>query len=171
MVNFDLERFRLKLREYRLLVNRNQSDLASYINLDYNELSNRLNFHKNARLSHDNVRAIVRALAEWGAITTRSQAEELLNLMLCPHFDPVDLQAGPLSKLTTNPIPDLVSNLEQNPGAAYATSSPLQQNPPFFINTHPVTRPEPLHNLSQQLSSFIGRAKEIAKLEKLLVEE
>src|SRR5436305_15169560 len=95
----DLEGFRLKVREYRLLVNRNQGDLAAYLNLDYNELSNRLNAHKKTRLSHENVRTIVRALAEWGAITTRAQAEELLNLMLCPHFDQVDLQARPLSKL------------------------------------------------------------------------
>ena len=39
MANADLDRFRLKLREYRLLVNRSQGDLASYLNLDYNELS------------------------------------------------------------------------------------------------------------------------------------
>ena len=83
MANADLERFRLKVREYRLLVNRNQSDLAAYINLDYNELSSRLNANKKVRLSHDNVRAMVRALAEWGAITTRAQAEELLDIMLC----------------------------------------------------------------------------------------
>ena len=53
MANVDLERFRQKLREYRLLVNRNQSDLAAYLNLDYNELSNRLNANKSSRLSHD----------------------------------------------------------------------------------------------------------------------
>src|SRR3954468_16229881 len=105
MDSAELERFRLKVREYRLLVNRNQSDLASYLNLDYNELSNRLNDHKNARLSHDNVRAIVRAMAEWGAITTQAQAEELLEMMLCPHFDPVDWQAKPLANLTTPAIP------------------------------------------------------------------
>src|SRR6476619_8597883 len=103
MPNPDLERFRLKVREYRMLVNRNQGDLAAYLNLDYSELSNRLNAHKNAHLSHDNVRTLVRALAEWGAITTQAQAEELLDMMLCPHFDPVDLQASPLSKLTASP--------------------------------------------------------------------
>src|SRR6476661_9388510 len=90
MSNVELERFRQKLREYRLLVNRSQGDLAAYLNLDYGELSNRLNAHKNAHLSHDNVRTMVRALADWGAITTRFQAEELLDLLLCPHFDLAD---------------------------------------------------------------------------------
>src|SRR3954454_180049 len=103
MDSAELDRFRLKVREYRLLVNRNQSDLAAYLNLDYSELSNRLNAHKNARLSHENVRTLVRSLAEWGAITTRSQAEELLHLMLCPHSDPVDLEHRPLSKLLPYP--------------------------------------------------------------------
>ena len=73
MAEADLERFRLRVREYRLLVNRNQSDLAAYLNLDYNELSNRLNAHKNARLSHDNVRAMVRALAEGAQLPLRSR--------------------------------------------------------------------------------------------------
>src|SRR6478735_7808812 len=116
LVNTDLERFRQKLLEYRLLVNRNQGDLAAYLNLDYSELSNRLNSHKNAHLSHDNVRTLVRALADWGAITTQAQAEELLDLMLCPHFDLVDLQARPLSKLVTSPtLTPADTNLTQNP--------------------------------------------------------
>src|SRR6476469_10363227 len=121
MASTDLERFRLKVREYRLLANRNQSDLAAYLNLDYNELSNRLNSHKNVRLSHENVRGIVRALAEWGAITTQAQAEELLDLMLCPHFDAVDLQAKPLAKLATT-LPQ-VNSTNYHPPAATATPS------------------------------------------------
>src|SRR3954454_11950663 len=104
MDSAELDRFRLKVREYRLLVNRNQSDLAAYLNLDYNELSNRLNANKKARLSHDNVRAIVRALADWGAITTTFQAEELLDLLLCPHFDQADLKAIPLAKLKATAV-------------------------------------------------------------------
>jgi hypothetical protein len=42
----ELERFRLKVREYRLLVNRNQGGAVSYLKLDYNQLSNLLNGHK-----------------------------------------------------------------------------------------------------------------------------
>jgi hypothetical protein len=165
MVNADLERFRLKVREYRSLVNRNQTDLAAYLDLDYNELSNRLNAHKHARLSHDNVRTIVRALAEWGAITTRAQAEELLDLMLCPHFDAVDWQARPLAKLAASPIP--------NPRGANVQPGPLA--PPESLtrppDLPPTTRPKTLHNLPQQLSSFIGRYHEMAELKKLVVQD
>lgn len=101
--DYDLDRFRAKVREYRLSVRRNQADLANYLNLDYTELSNRLNATKKARLSPENVRAIVRALAEWGAISTRAQAHELLDLVNCPHFDQVDWEARPLSRLTSEP--------------------------------------------------------------------
>src|SRR6476661_5701998 len=144
MSTTNLERFRQKLREYRLLVNRNQGDLAAYLNLDYSELSNLLNAHKNARLTHDNVRAIVRALAEWGAISTQAQAEELLDLMLCPHFDTVDLQARPLSKLATT-LPQ-VNSTNYHPPAATAT--------PSFKSNLQSDSPEPAQNLPQHFSSF-----------------
>jgi predicted ATPase len=180
MANADLERFRQKLREYRLLVNRSQGDLAAYLNLDYSELSNRLNAHKNAHLSHDNVRTLVRALAEWGAITTRSQAEELLDLMLCPHFDPADWQARPLSKLTsfkaspsTPPIPPFA------PVAAYPVNKagaapPIQtepaSSPPPLLNpqTIDITDPAPEYNLPMNLNPLLGREEEIAQVLELL---
>lgn len=95
----DLQRFREKVREYRSLVGRTQTHLANYLSLDYTELSNRLNATKKAKLSHENVRTIVRALAEWGAIATQAQALELLALMDVPSFDVVDWQAPPLARL------------------------------------------------------------------------
>lgn len=95
----NLELFRNKVREYRILAHHNQADLALYLGIDYTELSNRLNAYKRTRLTHENVRAIVRALAEWKAITTQSQAIELLDLMAAPYFDQVDWQAFPLDRL------------------------------------------------------------------------
>jgi predicted ATPase len=170
LANADLERFRLKVREYRLMVNRNQSDLAAYLNLDYNELSNRLNTNKNARLSHDNVRGVVRALAEWGAITTRAQAEELLDLVLCPHFDPVDWQARPLFKLTA-PTASTIPSLPEAPVVS-PTSPLITTNQQSAISQPKFTGiPATLHNLPQQLSSFIGRQKEVTHLKKLLVQD
>ncbi len=164
----DLERFKLKVREYRLLVNRNQSDLAAYLNLDYNELSNRLNLHKNARLSHENLRAIVRALADWGAITTRSQAEELLDLMLCPHFDEVDWQAKPLSKLAASLFRPKPQKLAPPPLEGY--QSLFETGTP--ASSYPLdSRLTPSHNLVQPISSFIGRQKEVRQLKNLLVED
>src|SRR4051794_2755472 len=168
MVTVDLERFRLKLREYRLLVNRSQGDLAAYLNLDYNELSNRLNAHKNAHLSHDNVRTLVRALAEWGAITTQAQAEELLDLMLCPHFDPVDWQARPLSKLASSPTSPVNPSIPgQAPSANYPVSKPVipvalptVTPPPLAVNLQPAaisTVSKAVHNLPRNLNNILGR--------------
>jgi predicted ATPase len=146
LANADLERFRLKLREYRLLVNRNQGDMAVYLDLDYSDLSNRLNDHKNARLSHDNVHNLVRALAEWGAIVTRFQAEELLDLMLCPHFGQADWQAKPLSKLSSSPP---LSSIPAIP-APYPSAS------------------YPVHNLPQTLNPLLGRRRELTQLLEIL---
>jgi predicted ATPase len=177
----DLERFRQKLREYRLLVNRSQGDLAAYLNLDYNELSNRLNAHKNAHLSHDNVRGLVRALAEWGAITTRSQAEELLDLMLCPHFDPVDLQARPLLKLVVSPT--LPSTPTPGPLPTHAASypallaqtaipaAPVSAGLPFSLINSQVALaagPEVSSNLPQTLNPLLGRQRELAQALEML---
>lgn len=166
MAGANLEHFRLKVREYRLLVNRNQSDLAAYLNLDYNELSNRLNAHKNTRLSHENVRGIVRALAEWGAISTRGQAEELLGLMQCPGFEPVDLQAKPLSRLAAD-APELFSTPAIKMVGAPTTTSAQA----LLDKTQAETGIEVLHNLPQQLSSFIGRYKEVAEVKTLLIQD
>jgi hypothetical protein len=95
----------------------------------------------------------VRALAEWGAITTRYQAEELLDLMLCPHFDQADWQARPLSRLAVSPTP------------TYTASNPVE-----LMTAALPSRPnlEPSHNLPPQLTSFIGRHKEVAALKALL---
>jgi predicted ATPase len=180
MANADLEHFRLKLREYRLLVNRNQGDLAAYLDLDYSELSNRLHAHKNARLSHDNVRTLVRALAEWGAIATREQAEELLDLMLCPHFDRADWQARPLSKLAASPtllIPTYTptafypNQIPVDPTAtALPTPSPGSDSLHALINYQPATptRLQPPSNLPQTLNPLLGRKRELAQLVELL---
>jgi non-specific serine/threonine protein kinase len=110
----------------------------------------------------------VRGLAEWGAITTQAQAEELLDLMLCPHFDPVDLQARPLSKLRASPTPT-ASPGNQSFVALPATGQ--SGEPPLNDRFSRVSPTEPLRDLPQPLSSFIGRHKEVAELTKLLIKD
>lgn len=147
----ELERFKQKIREYRLLSGHTQSDLALYLNLDYTELSNRLNGKKRARLSHENVRVIVRALAEWGGIASQAQARELLDMMECPYFDPVDWSARPLNRLKADPIPPL------NPAPVQVDQSKILAPPP-----------SPTAHLPVPLSSFIGREREVAEVASLL---
>lgn len=172
----DLERFRAKVREYRLLVNRNQGDLASYLNLDYTELSNRLNASKKAYLTHENARAIIRALADWGAIATQAQAKELLDLLACPYFDEVDWQARPLSKLSNPPRLNLTqaevaSNQLQNPGANLNGLTQNQVNSTGANNQQAanlIKQSKQKHNLPTQMNSFVGRQGEIGEITTLL---
>jgi preprotein translocase subunit SecG len=147
--DYDLDRFRAKVREYRLSVRRNQADLANYLNLDYTELSNRLNATKKARLSPENVRAIVRALAEWGAISTRAQAHELLDLVNCPHFDQVDWEARPLSRLIAEPaslsspanLPEPAAPVDKTETASSIAGPPATADPFFTLAKEPSTAP------------------------------
>ncbi|HEX2913169.1 MAG TPA: ATP-binding protein [Chloroflexia bacterium] len=138
----ELANFREKVREYRLLVSRTQTQLADYLNLDYTELSNRLNATKKARLSHANVRAIIRALAEWGAISTQAQACELLDLMNTPYFEEVDWQAPPLSRLKAS-----------TPAPTTETEDRLR-----VISTSP----SPL--IKTRLADFVGRVRELQEI-------
>src|SRR5579883_1549404 len=98
----DLKKFREIVRHYyRQKTNRDgrrytQIELASEIGLHENELSKRLQGyrdHKTGRgwhLTSDDVLAIVRTLAKWGAIVSQQQAQELLEMMEYPHRDTVD---------------------------------------------------------------------------------
>jgi AAA ATPase domain len=149
----DLTRFRGKVREYRLLVGRNQADLAHYLDLDYTELSNRLNATKKARLSHENVRMIIRALVDWGAIATRAQATELLGLMDSPDFDLVDWQAPPLTKLKPAPVAHILppSQTDQQARLKAISTSPAK----FML---------------ERLSNFVGRAEELKATHKIIDE-
>src|SRR5947209_2966934 len=103
----DLTLFREKIREYYSTVpspyspdkrKATQADLVTAIHLDPGELSKRLNGKE--PLPPRDVRAIVKTLADWKAITTRAQAIELLDLMSCPHFSRSEWEAEPLSQLT-----------------------------------------------------------------------
>lgn len=76
-----------------------QQDLAHAISLAPTELSRRLNGLGNTTLTTANVRAIVRVLAEWGAITSRAEAEELLTLLAAPSFSAGEWATPPLDLL------------------------------------------------------------------------
>src|SRR5438045_658182 len=102
----DLKAFREKVHEYYRPVylwngpeprKATQKDLAEAISLNPTELNKRLNGR--ATLSEYDVRAIVKALAKWQAITIKAQAFELLEFMNCPAFSQAEWEAEPLSKL------------------------------------------------------------------------
>ncbi len=144
---YDLKIFRERVQElYRRTSpydNRrpNQHDLADAVGLNVTELSNRLNGTKAARLTPRDVRAIVRTLAEWGAIQTQAEATELLSLVDCPAFTQAEWQAPPLDALL--------------PAATLTSPTPPSPAPPT-------------HNLPVALTSFVGREQELATVLNLL---
>ncbi len=122
-----------------------QRDLADAVGLSASELSSRLNGSSGAHLAPRDVRAVVRALAEWGAIQTQAEAGELLAMMDCPSFSAAEWAAPPLDLLTAPaPPPPL----------------PTPPTPPA-----PSLHSLPTTNLPAPLSSFIGRERELATAE------
>jgi predicted ATPase len=146
----DLATFRARVQELyrraRVYDDRRptQKDLASAIGLNYFELSNRLNHTKGAQLSQRDIRAIIRTLADWGAISTQAEALELLDLLNCPSFTEAEWQTPPLSALTP---------LDSSPPPRPALAAPASAMPP--------------HNLPEELTSFVER-EDVAAITQLL---
>jgi len=118
-----------------------QADLAEAVGVSRVELNRRLNGYRDARPSPQDVRAIVRALAEWGGIQTRAEAFELLNLLDCPPFTPAEWASPPLYQLAANTVGLPVTTAQEKARAVHLPS--------------PAT-------------SFIGREHELVKITALL---
>ncbi|PZS02642.1 MAG: hypothetical protein DLM69_03850 [Candidatus Chloroheliales bacterium] len=123
-----------------------QQDLADAINLSRSELSSRLNGLRHARLLPRDVHAIIRTLAEWGAITTQAEARELLALVNCPNFTAAEWQSPPLVDLIPPPA---------TPSAAPA----------------PDPASQPRSNLPHAITSFVGRRRELDELARLIPQQ
>ena len=100
----DLEAFKGRVKEYTRQAHRKidgkpatMGDLAVTIGFTREALSKKLN--GKSLLDARDVRNIVRGLARLDAITSRSQAKDLLDLMDVADFEPVDWDGEPLNKL------------------------------------------------------------------------
>jgi len=100
----DLEAFKSRVKEYTRQAQRKldgkpatMGDLAVTIGFTREALSKKLN--GKSLLDARDVRNIVRGLARLDAITSRSQAKHLLDLMDVADFEPVDWDGEPLNKL------------------------------------------------------------------------
>src|SRR6266700_4065493 len=142
-----------------------QKDLAAAIPLDKDELSKRLNAHKTPKrnispISCAQVQAIVRTLAQWGAIQTQEQAKDLLDLMECPHFSASDWKVHPLSLLQSTPVPPIAFQ-------SRAASTDNQRLDSFRNMRHPSERPETYIPLSRN-PLFQQRPEEFNRLKSLI---
>lgn len=140
-----LAEFRAKLQAYRRASGISQSKIAQELGLNPNVLSHKLNGLARSVLTHTEVKQIIRLLAEWGAITERRQAVELLELagLKESSFSVHEWQSAPLTELEITPT---------------STKSAL----PVAL---PGTR---RHNLPAQITSLVGREMEIELLARKL---
>ncbi len=77
----------------------NLGDLATAVGLTRSELGKRLSSTMGARLTTRDCHAIVRQLSEWGVLSTRTEAAELLRLAGAPPFSAREWNAPPLDLL------------------------------------------------------------------------
>jgi predicted ATPase len=115
----DMARFRDGVRAYRRSVGRSQQQLATAVGVHPNVLSHKLNGHGRAVLTAPEAIRIVTTLAGWGALETRSAAEQLLAAAGIP------AHAIPATAWTTAPL----SALPTEPAGTAASSAPPMQAP------------------------------------------
>src|SRR5689334_7246128 len=98
--SMDSNQFREKIQTLRRPTGHSQQELADALGIQRQVLARKLSDKNAAHFTHDEIKQILKTLAEWEAITSRSEAYELLALMnLRPGvFSPVEWDKLPLSK-------------------------------------------------------------------------
>jgi predicted ATPase len=155
----ELEKFQEKVQQYRRPTGNSQKELAQKLGIQPTVLSHKLGGTDKKHLTHQEVKGIVRTLAEWGGITQQSQATELLELM--------DLKPNSFSleEWSSPPLNNLTSDLPQHllPKAIIDSSHNLAMSSIRFATTN--------HNLPATLTPLIGREREAQTLISLLKSE
>ena len=105
----NLREFREKVRERRRAVGRTQQQLARSIGLHPDVLSHKLNGRDHALLTTPDVIGIAVTLAGWGALVSRADVYELLDLMEVPRH------AVPAASWSAPPLADLPADLPRRP--------------------------------------------------------
>lgn len=158
----DLEKFRLKLKDYCRQTGNLQKALAQELGLNYSVLSNKLNGTSNARLNQPEIKQIVKTLLDWGAFNSQSEVIEFLELagLNRASFSTDEWKAAPLKDL-----------IDDSPAAFGSKVTPSPQNsavaPPPKIPTA-VNPADSVIGLTIPPTPLIGRDGEIEAILKLL---
>ena len=173
----NIERFREQVRYHRSPTGKTQADLAKVLSLNPQVLSHKLHGIRNARLTHREVKTLVRTLVEWGAMNRQAEARELLELMDCPDFLPAEWKVPPLNRLeaATSTHSVHLRNI-QIPVVEYEV--PMQGG----SATHPIVLEKREDLASSQLprqdwgeaidvGRFYGREDELVELERQIVDD
>lgn len=102
-VDYYLSQAEMESKERKVTERRGmtRADLADACGYSRTELSRKLNGTAKSPITPNQVKLIVKALAEYHGITTKGQAKELLTLLDVPDFSPADWNAFPLKLLET----------------------------------------------------------------------
>lgn len=143
-----------------------QRELAEAIGLHPKVLGRKLSSNSEAVLSNPEVREIVKTLAKWRAILTQQEAIELLALMKSPPFTPEEWLQPPLNWLEAD-------DAAVSPVNTTAIEE-LEEQAAVEVKTEAVSAPAsaseaPPTNLLTQLTSFVGRGRELEEIKQLLV--
>ena len=97
----DKEQFREKVQAYRRVTGHSQQELAQALGIQRQVLTRKFSALSKAHFTNAEIKQIIKALAEWQAITRRSQAIELLVLMSLPpnSFSNAEWDTPPLAEL------------------------------------------------------------------------
>jgi non-specific serine/threonine protein kinase len=158
--------FREKVHAYRRPTGQLQKALADRVGVEPHVLSRKLHGVGGARLTHQDVKRIIGALAEWEAITHRTQAVELLALMgLRPGaFTAEEWNAPPLNRLETVSPPS-----DQTPHHATAPADQADVAGTAQARTGAGAQVARRGNsLPLQITSFVGRERELVETAELL---
>lgn len=88
-----------KVKGYLKAAGYSQKILANQLGFDRTALTHKLNATGRTMLTHPEIKAMVKALAELKAITTQSEVLELLAEVNCPNFSHEEWQVKPLKEL------------------------------------------------------------------------
>ncbi|HZU70333.1 MAG TPA: NB-ARC domain-containing protein [Ktedonobacteraceae bacterium] len=130
-----LSLFREKVNSARRRAGRLQKELAGALGIDAEVLSRKLHGQQNTFPTHREVKQIVKELAAWDAITTQSEAIELLSLMGLKResFSEEEWNSAPLNRLESVPQDNRASSIAPSPSPVQLANLPLPVPSTSFI--------------------------------------
>jgi predicted ATPase/transcriptional regulator with XRE-family HTH domain len=130
-----LSLFREKVNSARRRAGRLQKELATALGIDAQVLSRKLHGQQQTFPTHREVKQIVKELAAWDAITTQSEAIELLALMGLKResFSEEEWNSAPLNRLEPVPQDSRTSSLAPSPSPVQLAKLPLPVPSTSFI--------------------------------------
>lgn len=158
------EAFNNSLHEYLRANDRFQKDLAKAIGLHPKVLSRKLRGNADAHLTEQDIRNIIKALAEWKVITTQDEAIHLLELIRldASSFSEDMWHTSPLNELVRSDAMGLLQT-DESPISTYPMYPPAHAD--YILSRHIQ------NNLFAPLTRLVGREKEVEQLRQLLEQD